>query len=50
MQWWAWLVIIVLVGALLVGGVLALQSRRRRGRVIVDPVRPPSQHGGGDRT
>jgi hypothetical protein len=39
MQWWAWLVVALAVIALSVVAVLAVQARRRRGGVIVDPSR-----------
>ncbi|MEU6479179.1 hypothetical protein ABZ858_20275 [Streptomyces sp. NPDC047017] len=35
MGWWVWLVAAVIVIAVLFGSVLAVQARRRRGRVIV---------------
>lgn len=35
MVWWVWLVAVVAVAGLLVGGVLGTQARRRGGGVIV---------------
>jgi hypothetical protein len=46
MQWWAWLVIALAVIALLVVSVVAVQARRRRGGVIVDPSRRPTSQTG----
>jgi hypothetical protein len=37
MQWWAWVIVVLAVIVALTVGVLAIQSRRRRGGVIVDP-------------
>jgi len=33
-QWWVWLIVIVVVLGLLFGGVLALQAKRRSGGII----------------
>jgi hypothetical protein len=37
MQWWAWVLVVLVVIVALTVGLLAVQSRRRRGGVIVDP-------------
>jgi hypothetical protein len=48
MPWWAWVLIVLVVIALSVGGFLAVQARRRRGGVIIDPGdRPGSGSQGG---
>ena len=36
MQWWVWLVIGVIVIVGVIGGVLAIQARRRTGGVIIN--------------
>ena len=36
MQWWMWLVIGVIVIVGVIGGVLAIQGRRRTGGVIIN--------------
>lgn len=41
MDWWVWLIVIAVVAAVLVGGFLSIQVRRRRGGVIVDPAQSP---------
>ena len=33
MQWWVWLIIVVVIIVALIGGVLAIQARRRTGGV-----------------
>ncbi len=45
MSWWVWLVVIVMVAAVVVVGVWAVQVRRRRGGVIVDPTHSPRTRG-----
>jgi hypothetical protein len=45
MSWWVWLILIAIVAAALVGGYLAIQVRRRRGGVIVDPAQSPRTRG-----
>ena len=34
-QWWVWLIIVVIVIVAVIGGVLAIQARRRTGGVII---------------
>ena len=45
MDWWVWVIIVVVVLAILAGAVLAIQARRRKGGVIVDPGRSPRTGG-----
>lgn len=45
MSWWVWLVVIVVMAVIAVAGFLAIQARRRRGGVIVDPARSPRTRG-----
>jgi hypothetical protein len=46
MQWWAWVVVVLVVIAVSMSGFIALQSRRRRGGVIVDANRDPGRTAG----
>ena len=46
-SWWVWLIVIAVVAAVLVGGLLAIQVRRRGGGVIVDPAQSPRTWGRG---
>lgn len=39
MQWWVWLIIVVVVLSLLFGGFLGLQAKRRSGGVITRRVK-----------
>jgi hypothetical protein len=41
MSWWVWLIIIVVIVAVLAWSLIAIQARRRRGGVIVDPAKSP---------
>jgi hypothetical protein len=51
MQWWVWVIVVLVVLAVLTGAFLAMQSRRRRGGVIVDATgakgRTSGRRGGG---
>jgi hypothetical protein len=47
MQWWAWVIVVLVVVVALTVGLLALQSRRRRGGVIADPNPMASRRDGG---
>lgn len=40
MQWWGWVIVAVAVIIVLVSVTLAVQARRRRGGVIIDPSGP----------
>ncbi|MDV8009004.1 hypothetical protein [Rhodococcus sp. IEGM 1318] len=45
MQWWTWLIIVIVIAALAVGAFIAIQAHRRTGGVIIsDP--DTSTHGG----
>lgn len=46
MQWWGWVIVALVVIALLVGAFIAIQARRRKGGVIVDPAGPATTDGG----
>jgi hypothetical protein len=35
MQWWGWLILVLVVIAVIVGAVLAIQAKRRAGGVII---------------
>lgn len=37
MQWWGWVIVAVAVIVVIVGVTLAVQARRRRGGVIINP-------------
>lgn len=39
MQWWVWLIIVVVVFGLLFGGFIGLQAKRRSGGVITRRVK-----------
>ncbi len=41
MSWWVWLILIAAIAVVLMAGVLAIQARRRRGGVIIDPTQSP---------
>lgn len=41
MDWWGWLIVVLVVLAILVGAVLAVQARRRRGDVIAGSNKGP---------
>ncbi len=45
MDWWMWLVLVLVIAALAVGGLLALQARPRRGGVIVGGSAPRRKRG-----
>ncbi|SHH63499.1 hypothetical protein SAMN05443575_4229 [Jatrophihabitans endophyticus] len=47
MSWLVWLIVIVAVVVVLTIGFIALQARRRRGGVIVDPTRSRGPGGRG---
>ena len=47
MSWWLWLVLALVVVIVAVGVLLAVQARRRRGGVIVDPTHSPRTGDGG---
>lgn len=47
MDWWVWVVIVAVVIAVLVAIVGAIQARRRKGGVIVDPAQSPGPRRGG---
>lgn len=40
MEWWGWLIVILVVIAVLVGAFIAIQARRRSGGVIIGPDSP----------
>ena len=41
MDWWVWLILVLVVLAVLVGGFLAVQAKRRSGGVIAEERRAP---------
>ena len=44
MEWWAWLIVVIVVVAMLAIAVLAVQSRRRKGGVIVESFSPDERN------
>lgn len=44
MQWWGWFIVALVVMGIVLGLVLWVQSRRRRGGVIIE--RPTTKRGG----
>lgn len=47
MNWWQWLLLVVVIVLALVGVFAAIQASRRKGGVIVDPASSPRTKGGG---
>lgn len=40
MEWWGWLIVALVLVAVLAAAVFAVQARRRKGGVIVEPSHP----------
>ncbi|GGF97734.1 hypothetical protein GCM10007304_09580 [Rhodococcoides trifolii] len=50
MEWWGWLILVLVIIAVIVGAVLAIQAKRRSGGVIIADTsnveKPGGQAGG----